>query len=66
MDRRPGGVLGEERLVARVLSLCGLARVSEAEAIARRVESVAPESPLLPRLGASCASGALSGIRRAP
>jgi hypothetical protein len=66
MDRRPGGVLGEERLVARVLSLCGLARVGEAEAIARRVESVAPESPLLPRLGASCANGALSGIRRVP
>jgi hypothetical protein len=60
MDRRPGGVLGEERLVARVLSLCGLSRVEEAEAVAREVQSVAPESPLLPRLGASCAKGALS------
>lgn len=60
MDRRPGGVLGEERLVARVLSLCGLGRVDKAEAIARRVQNVAPESPLLSRLQASCAKGALS------
>lgn len=60
MDRRSGGALGEERLVARVLSLCGLARVGEAESIAQRVQSVAPESPLLSRLQASCAKGALS------
>jgi hypothetical protein len=60
MDRRPGGALAEERLVARVLSLCGLSRVAEAETVARQVQSVAPESPLLPRLGASCAKNALS------
>lgn len=60
MDRRPGGILGEERLVARVLSLCGLNRVAEAEAVARQVHDVAPESPLLPRLGASCAKGAVT------
>lgn len=60
MDRRPGGVLGEERLVARVLALCGLGRVEEAGAIARRVQKVAPESPLLPRLRGSCAKDALT------
>jgi hypothetical protein len=60
MDRRPGGALAEERLVARVLALCGLSRVAEAETVARQVQSVAPESPLLPRLGASCAKNALS------
>lgn len=59
LERHPGGALTEERLVARVLSLCGLGRVEEAETLARRVQNVAPESPLLPRLSGSCARGVM-------
>lgn len=59
MDRRRGGALREERLAARVLSLCALGRVREAESVARRFQSLAPESPLLPRLTASCAQRVL-------
>lgn len=63
MDRRRGGALREERLAARVLALCALGRVREAESSARRFQALAPESPLLPRLTASCAQRALGGER---
>jgi hypothetical protein len=50
----PGGVLAEERLATQVLALCALGRVADARAAAQDLETVAPESPHLARVRASC------------
>jgi hypothetical protein len=55
-DRRfSTGVLREERAAAGVLALCAAGRVEAARAAARRFQQRWPRSPLLSRLGASCA-----------
>jgi hypothetical protein len=56
-DAYPRGTLEEESLATRALSLCALARVAAAKDVARRLESLAPRSPYLTRVRASCAGG---------
>lgn len=50
----PNGVLREERLLLRVLSLCALGHVDAARRQAKDFAALAPRSPLLPRLEQSC------------
>jgi hypothetical protein len=50
----PAGVLGEERTAARVVALCGAGRQSEARSLATAFLSRHPDSPLAPRVRASC------------
>jgi hypothetical protein len=55
-DRRfSPGVLGEERAAAGVLALCAAGRVDAARSAAERFEKRWPRSPLLARIGSSCA-----------
>lgn len=54
-QRYPDGALKAERLGARVFALCKLGRVEEARAAAREFMSAAADSPLVPRVLASCA-----------
>jgi hypothetical protein len=51
----PYGALLGERLAARVFALCALGRNAEARLAMREFESMAPGSPLTPRVLASCA-----------
>lgn len=51
----PNGVLSEERSAQRVFVLCKLGRVAEARAEAARFAKASPDSPLAPRVRASCA-----------
>ncbi|MCL2448149.1 MAG: hypothetical protein FWD17_04300 [Polyangiaceae bacterium] len=53
--RYPGGVLGDERDVERVLALCDLGRRDVARAAAARFERTRLGSPLVARIHASCA-----------
>ena len=53
-SRYQHGVLGEEALAIRVLSLCSLGRVTEATAAARLLEKSSPRSAQLARLKLSC------------
>jgi hypothetical protein len=66
--RFSNGALGEEREVARVLALCALGRVSEAQHRARAFVDASPRSVLVPRLEQSCAATdptrANSGVAR--
>jgi hypothetical protein len=57
----PQGVLAEERLATRVLALCALRRFAEARTAAHQLESVAPHSPHLARVRASCAGDPATG-----
>jgi len=57
----PHGVLAEERLATRVLALCALGRLAEARITAHQLESVAPHSPHLARVHASCAGDPPAG-----
>jgi hypothetical protein len=57
-DAYPNGILEEESLATRALTLCALGRVSAARDVARRLETVAPRSPQLVRVRASCATAA--------
>jgi hypothetical protein len=57
----PNGVLAEERLATRVLALCALKRFSEARTTAHQLESMAPHSPHLTRVRASCAGDSPAG-----
>jgi len=57
----PNGVLSEERLATRVLALCALRRFSEARTTAHQLESLAPHSPHLTRVRASCAGDSPAG-----
>jgi hypothetical protein len=55
-DRRYSpGVLREERAAAGVLALCAAGRVDAARSAADRFEKRWPRSPLLARIGGSCA-----------
>jgi hypothetical protein len=55
-DRRfSPGVLREERAAAGVLALCAAGRVDAARSSAERFEKRWPRSPLLGRIGGSCA-----------
>jgi hypothetical protein len=60
--RYPGGALRVERLGTRVFALCRLGRVDSARAAAREFFATAVDSPLVPRVAASCAG---SGQNRA-
>jgi len=51
----PSGALVVERMAARVFALCELGRVDEARGVARAFLKAAPNSPLVPRVTASCA-----------
>ena len=51
----PRGALAEERAGARVLALCDLGRAAEARSAAEAFVRASPQSPLVPRLRASCA-----------
>lgn len=51
----PRGTLRQERLAARALALCALGRPLEAREAARALEEMAPRSPHLMRIRASCA-----------
>ena len=51
----PSGTMEEESLATRALTLCALGRVVAAKEAARRLEAIAPRSPHLVRVGASCA-----------
>lgn len=57
--RFPGGVLAEERRVAKVLGLCALGRTEEATILARAFVARSPGSVLIPRLESSCVGKAL-------
>lgn len=59
LDLQRGGALQEERLAARILSLCALERPEAAHSAALEFRALAPHSPLLPRLLTSCARSAL-------
>jgi hypothetical protein len=54
-QRHSPGVLREERAAAGVLALCAAGRVDAARAAAERFEKRWPRSPLLARIGGSCA-----------
>jgi hypothetical protein len=51
----PGGALTVERMAAQVFALCELGRVVEARRVAGAFLKAAPNSPLVPRVTASCA-----------
>ncbi len=51
----PSGTMEEESLATRALTLCALGRVVAAQDAARRLEAIAPRSPHLVRVRASCA-----------
>ncbi len=53
--RYPDGALKAERLAARVFALCQLGRVDQARAAALEFMNAAGDSPLVPRVLASCA-----------
>ncbi len=53
--RFPEGALKEERMAARVMALCGLGRVEDARAEARKLSDEAPGSPYAERIRGSCA-----------
>ncbi|HVR20495.1 MAG TPA: hypothetical protein VMS65_12380 [Polyangiaceae bacterium] len=53
--RFPRGALAQERSAARVLALCDLGRSGDARRAAQAFIRSAPQSPLVPRLRASCA-----------
>jgi hypothetical protein len=53
--RFPRGVLAQERSAARVLALCDLGHSADARRAAEAFIRSAPQSPLVPRLRASCA-----------
>jgi hypothetical protein len=53
----PSGTMQEESLATRALTLCALGHVVAAKDAARRLEAVAPRSPHLARVRASCAGG---------
>jgi hypothetical protein len=53
----PNGTMQEESLATRALTLCALGHVVAAKDAARRLEAVAPRSPHLMRVRASCAGG---------
>ncbi|HLV21444.1 MAG TPA: hypothetical protein VKZ49_11195 [Polyangiaceae bacterium] len=62
----PAGTLTAERLAARVFALCALGDAEAARTAAREFLSLAPASPLVPRVLASCAGaggGAAEGAR---
>ncbi len=61
----PLGTLKQEQLVTRVLALCVLGRDLEARAVAREFMRVAPASPHLARIRASCAGALGSASNRA-
>ena len=50
----PTGVLAEERRAERVMVLCELGRATEARTAARAFLREHPQSPLSPRVRASC------------
>ncbi len=50
------GVLGQERVAARILALCALGRKDEARAEAQRFLSAFPRSPVAERVRTSCAA----------
>lgn len=52
--RFPGGALVAERMAARVFALCELGRQEQARSAAQAFLRVAPDSPLVPRVMASC------------
>jgi hypothetical protein len=52
--------LHEERLATRVQALCALGAVDRARVVARELERVAPRSPHLARVRASCVAGSPS------
>jgi hypothetical protein len=52
--RFPGGALAEERLAARVQSLCALERTAEARAALAKLAGAYPQSPHLDRARRSC------------
>jgi hypothetical protein len=52
--RFPNGRLRQERLATRVLALCALHRNGEARAATQSLEEMAPRSPHLMRIRASC------------
>jgi hypothetical protein len=54
-QRHSPGVLREERAAAGVLALCAAGRVDAARSAAGRFEKRWPRSPLLARIGSSCA-----------
>jgi hypothetical protein len=60
-SRFPHGTLRQERLATQILALCGLQRSEEARVLARELERVAPRSPHLMRLRASCVTEGGSG-----
>ncbi|MEO8181344.1 MAG: hypothetical protein ABI895_21110 [Deltaproteobacteria bacterium] len=53
--RNPGPLLEQERLVTRVLALCALGAVSQAQDLRRQLERLEPESIYRGQLAASCA-----------
>jgi hypothetical protein len=53
--RHPRGTLREEQLAARAVALCSLGKRSAARAALAELERIAPRSPQLPRVRASCA-----------
>jgi hypothetical protein len=61
--RYPGGALQVERLGARVFALCRLGRVEPARVAARDFFATAADSPLVPRVVASCAGSGHKGAR---
>lgn len=61
----PAGVLVNERIVGRVIALCGLGRRDEASADARRFLETQPQSPLTRRLESSCVGSAAEHTRAA-
>ena len=52
--RYPSGALAEERLAARVQSLCALGRVAEAKAALTKLARAYPQSPHLDRARKFC------------
>jgi hypothetical protein len=50
----PNGTMAEESLATRALTLCALGRVAAARDVVRHLEAVAPRSPQLAGLRASC------------
>lgn len=52
----PNGTLTQERMAARVQALCGLGRVSEAQAALARLTRTSPNSPQQERASEACAS----------
>ena len=56
-EQEPGGVLGAERAVTRILALCQMGRVAEARALAQRTLGENSSTTLYGRrLAASCAA----------